>query len=222
MKKVVAVCGSPGHWLSGESQPYVEALRAAGIEAVTVAPGDTVPQDASGLVLMGGCDVNPTLYRESPHPQTQTPDDARDRMECDLIADAIGRDLPVLAICRGAQILNVALGGTLLQHLDSERHTQQPENKGQPAHPVDVRPGTLLSEIARSNILDVNSRHHQAIASLGDGLIVSARDPADGTIEAIELPGKRFLLGVQWHPENMSSSDLKQAGIFKAFAEALT
>src|SRR5690242_10190897 len=105
MKRVLAVCGSPDHWTPGYSQPYEEALRAAGIEPVLIEPGAAIPADISGLLLMGGSDVNPSRYGEVRHPETDDPDDARDDLECALIQDAIRRDLPVLAICRGVQML---------------------------------------------------------------------------------------------------------------------
>lgn len=223
MRKVLAVCGSAGHWRSGESQPYVDAARAAGIEPVVISPGDPVPHGWSGLLLFGGSDVNPARYGEAPHEKTDSPDDARDELECKLIADSLEHDLPILAICRGAQILNVKLGGSLKQHLDSTaRHQQRPTDKSQPAHQAEIAPGTLLAEIEGGPLtITVNSRHHQAVARPGEGLRISAHDPEDNTIEAVELPGKRFVLGVQWHPENMYASDPRQARLFEAFAAAL-
>lgn len=229
MKQVLAVCGSPAHWRSGESQPYEEALRAAGIEPVLISPDSiiraagAIPQGTSGLLLMGGSDVNPTLYGEVRHAETQEPDDARDELECTLIRDTLARDLPLLAICRGIQILNVQHGGTLIQHLNStERHRRRTEDRGLPAHQVEIVPGTRLACIAGNvRTWDVNSRHHQAIARLGEGLRLSALDPEDGLIEAVERPDKRFVVGVQWHPENMSPVDGRQARIFQAFADAL-
>src|SRR5579863_4612635 len=117
MKRVIAVCGS--RWKPDHSQPYEEALRAAGIEPVLVRPGDNVPSDAAGLLLMGGADVNPELYKETRARETDMADDARDALEYHLIADFLERDLPLLAICRGMQILNVQQGGTLVQHLET-------------------------------------------------------------------------------------------------------
>ena len=221
MKKVLAVCGS--HWKPEDSAPYEEALRAAGIEPVLISPGSPIPQGA-GLLLMGGSDVNPARYGEARGTETEESDDARDALECALIGEALVRDLPLLAICRGIQILNVEHGGTLIQHLESTaRHRRRtPENRGLPAHQVEIVPGTLLAAIAGDSLTwDVNSRHHEAIHRLGDGLRISARDPEDGTIEAVERPDERFVVGVQWHPENMSPTDPRQAKLFQAFAEAL-
>jgi putative glutamine amidotransferase len=224
MKRVLAVCGSPDHWKPENSLPYERALRDAGIEPVLIQPGDEVPADVSGLVLMGGTDVNPARYGEARQAETESPDDARDELECALIQDFLRRDLPVLAICRGIQILNVQHGGTLVQHMDATAHhrVKTPDNPGLPTHKVEVVPGTRLTAITGGPLtLDVNSRHHQAIAKPGDGLRVSARDPEDGTIEAVERPDKRFVVGVQWHPENQSITDERQAKLFQAFAAAL-
>jgi putative glutamine amidotransferase len=226
MKQVLAVRGSPDHFRPEESLPYEEALRAAGIEPVLISPESAIGASGKivGLLLMGGSDVNPALYGETRQPETQDPDDARDAIECALIQSALLADIPVLAICRGIQILNVQHGGTLVQHLDSSaRHRVRTENRGQPAHPVEIVPGTRLAEIfGNSRTIEVNSRHHQAIARLGEGLRISARDPEDGTIEAVEREDKHFVVGVEWHPENMSPTDTRQAKLFEAFAASLT
>jgi gamma-glutamyl-gamma-aminobutyrate hydrolase PuuD len=182
-----------------------------------------MPAGAAGLLLMGGSDVNPARYGEARVGDTEESDDARDELESALIEEALTRDLPLLAICRGLQIFNVQHGGTLIQHLPSTaRHRQITENRGTPVHQVEIVPGTALAGIAgRALHWDVNSRHHQAIDKLGEGLLISARDPEDGTIEAVEQPGKRFVIAVQWHPENMSATDPHQARLFRAFADAL-
>lgn len=207
-------------------------MRAAGLEPVLISPGqDAIPADFPGLLLMGGSDVNPERYGQTRHSAAEasdtstsdTSDDARDALECRLIQAALDRDIPLLAICRGLQILNVQHGGTLIQHLDSTaRHRKHPANRGETAHQVEVVPDTLLAGIVgRPLTFGVNSRHHQGIDRLGAGLRVSARDPIDGLVEAIERPDKRFVVGVQWHPENMSPSDPRQAGLFQAFAAAV-
>ncbi len=215
MKRIVTVGGD-----TGDTAPYVDALRQAGIEMVFGGSLDSV----SGLMLMGGTDVNPALYGEQRHPETEDPDDERDGREAALIRDALTRDLPILAICRGMQILNVQHGGTLLQHLETvERHRQEPKDKSMSAHSIESMPGKKLERIAGSELRrDVNSRHHQAIARVGDGLVVSARDPRDNVIEAIERPDKRFVVGVQWHPENqIAAQDGIARRLFDAFAAAL-
>ena len=223
MKRVLAVCGAPEHFSSDASQPYVEALRAADIEPILISPGDSVPDEFPGLLLMGGSDVNPALYGEARISSTETSDDSRDTLELALIRQALDRDLPLLAICRGLQILNVAHGGSLIQHLNStDRHRVRPANRGLPAHPVEIKAGTQLAHIMGESLtLEVNSRHHQAIARLGDGLRASAHDPEDGTIEGVERPDRRFVVGVQWHPENMSPSDAREAKLFQAFGSVL-
>jgi putative glutamine amidotransferase len=207
-----------------ENEPYEQALRDAGIEPELVLADHPASLDGvAGLVLLGGSDVNPALYGEERRPETDEPDDARDRSECALLTEAFERDLPVLGICRGLQIINVHAGGTLLQHLaPGDRHLYRTPDRSEPAHPVEVARGTLLSKLINGRpCLEVNSRHHQASGRLGAGLIVSGRDPEDGVIEAIERPDKKFVLAVQWHPENQSRRYAEQARLFSAFAEAL-
>jgi putative glutamine amidotransferase len=175
-------------------------------------------------MLMGGTDVSPARYGQPPHPETEDPDEARDERESMLIQQALDRDLPILAMCRGMQMLNVQHDGTLGQHLETvERHRQQPQDKSLNAHAIDILPGTELARIAGSELRsDLNSRHHQSIGRLGAGLTVAARDPQDQVIEAIEQPGKPFVIGVQWHPENQTASkDGIPRRIFEAFADAL-
>jgi gamma-glutamyl-gamma-aminobutyrate hydrolase PuuD len=195
---------------TGNPAPYDAALRAAGLEPVYGNSLDGV----EGLMLQGGTDVNPARYGEVPHPETDEPDDARDALELKLIAEALDRDLPILAICRGMQILNVAHGGTLIQH--TEGHQVRSEDKSLPVHSIDITRGTHLAAIAGLNC-EVNSRHHQAVGKVGAELVVSARDPRDGIIEAIERPDKRFVVGVQWHPE-----DERRPELFQAFASAIS
>ena len=179
-------------------QPYAQAVRASGGEPVAIAPGDTVDIGSlDGLILGGGVDVNPRLYGEEPLPETEEPNEARDRMEEMLLESALQRDLPVLAICRGMQMLNVAQGGSLSQHI--EEHVMRPKNKALPAHAVQVDQDSRLGGIFKNKMLKVNSRHHQAVAILGERLKISAQ-AEDGTIEGIEDPAHRFVVGVQWHP----------------------
>jgi putative glutamine amidotransferase len=214
MKRIVSV-GSD----SADSAPYVDALRQVGVETVFGESLDGV----SGLMLMGGTDVNPARYGQQPHPETEAADDERDRREAALIAEALEHDLPVLAICRGMQILNVAHGGTLIQHLENvARHRQRTRNRNLTAHSIEIVPGKL-ARIAGSKLRrDVNSRHHQSVSRVGEGLVVCARDPWDGVIEAIERPDRRFVVGVQWHPENqIAAEDGIARRLFQAFANAL-
>jgi putative glutamine amidotransferase len=199
--------------------PYVEALRYAGIEAKAQHPDEAWTLDgADGLLISGGTDVNARLYGGEPISSEDAPDDARDRMELALLREALSRDLPVLAICRGMQLLNVALGGTLIQHLPQ---TQAHRQRGvMDAHSIHVMGGTRLAAAIGDGPLVVNSRHHQAVDTVGEGLVISARSN-DGVVEAIEIPDKRFALGVQWHPEDRVPAREADTRLFQAFAKAI-
>lgn len=199
---------------------YEHALREVGVEPVRISPD--APQSLEsidGLVLTGGTDINPARYGQDRAPETGDPDDARDELEMRLLQEGLTAGLPVLAICRGMQLLNVACGGTLMQHLPStDVHIVKPREAV--AHSVSVTAGTRLSAIVGEGQHEVNSRHHQAVDRPGQGLIVSAKSP-DGVVEAIEMQGESFVIGVQWHPEDrilISASDRK---LFEAFASAL-
>ncbi|MBV9768865.1 MAG: gamma-glutamyl-gamma-aminobutyrate hydrolase family protein [Bryobacterales bacterium] len=202
--------------------PYEIALREAGIEPI----GNPVSLDSlDGLLLTGGTDVNPALYGQKPAVEGEEPDNERDQREIRLLREALAAELPVFAICRGMQLFNVALGGTLVQHLGStDVHRQQPQNAEAGKHPavhrVWVAPNTRLAEIIGGGGHDVNSRHHQAVESVGKGLIVSAIS-SDGVIEAIEKPGAAFAVAVQWHPEDRIFVSAADHTLFDAFAAAM-
>lgn len=201
---------------------YEEAVRLGGMEPLAVSVRDSISLDgAEGLLLMGGTDVNPARYGASAHSETDQPDDERDDIELRLIAQALERDLPILAICRGLQILNVHHGGTLIQHLSSPAHAAHSEDKSEPAHVVRFEPGTLLRNVTGAESWEVNSRHHQAVDRVGSGLQVSARDEDDGVIEGLERPDRRFVLAVQWHPEDQVLAHPEQLRLFERFADAL-
>ncbi|MGH9581990.1 MAG: gamma-glutamyl-gamma-aminobutyrate hydrolase family protein, partial [Bryobacteraceae bacterium] len=185
-----------------------------------VADGPLSLDGFDGLMLLGGSDVNPSRYGEKAAPETAGIDDGRDAAEMDLIDQALARALPVLAICRGLQILNVYHGGTLIQHLGSELHKPDFEDRANAAHEVAIQPDTLLARIAGTSRWEVNSRHHQAAGNAGAKLRISAR-AEDGTIEALERPDKPFVLAVQWHPEDQFMKDREQFKLFTSFAEAL-
>jgi putative glutamine amidotransferase len=187
---------------------YFEGVTRAGGIAVLLPPQPVDTDIASrvldgldGLVITGGKDVDPGRYGQAPHPSTDEPRHDRDAWEFTLLTGALSRGLPVLGICRGAQVLNVAFGGTLHQHLpDVVGHSRhQPGNAVFSTSTVRTVPGTRLAEVIGGSS-DVQCYHHQALAELGEGLVVSARD-ADGVIEAVELPGDNFVVAVQWHPE---------------------
>ncbi len=175
-----------------------------------------------GIVVTGGAfDIDPALFGADSRHQTVTTKDRRTQFELALTRSAIARDLPVLGICGGQQLLNVALGGTLVQHIPDEiadalAH-EQPNPRDQPGHVVRVTPGTLLARIVNATEIPVNSAHHQAVKSVVGTVVVNAVAP-DGVIEGIEDTSKRFCLGVQWHPEySISPAD---PAIFSAFIAA--
>ena len=207
----------------GKAEPYAEALRRAGIEPVLISPDE--PRSLAGLqglLLSGGTDLNPARYGAPPHPGNETPDDARDELETGLLAEALAAGLPVLAICRGMQLFNVAHGGTLVQHLEnSAAHVVRGDDLALPAHQVLVEPGTRLAAILGPGAHAVNSRHHQAVERVGAGLRVTARSTPDGGIEALERSAGQFAVAVQWHPEDQARRDATQKKLFEAFAAAL-
>ena len=190
------------------SQGYVEGIRVAGGRPV-VLPADTTwidePDDVldivDGLLVVGGNDIDPTHYGQEPHASIGTLSARRDAVELALVRRAVERDVPLLGICRGVQVLNVALGGTLNQHLadtiDVSPHRLSDSEFGM--HEVDTVPGSLAARLIGGR-LTVHSHHHQGIDRVGAGLVVSAQ-AEDGVIEAIEHPGRRFCIGVLWHPD---------------------
>jgi gamma-glutamyl-gamma-aminobutyrate hydrolase PuuD len=202
---------------------YGDAARAGGAEPVTRSVEHELSMEGfDGLLLMGGSDVNPARFGGTARPETDPPDDERDERELALIREAIERDLPIFGICRGLQILNVYHGGTLVQHLEATaRHDPQKDDPAGPAHEVAFVPESKLARIAGAAMWQVNSRHHQAVLELGAHLHVAARDLADGTVEGIERPDKRFIVAVQWHPEDQTKKHPEQLRLFESFAAAL-
>ena len=178
-----------------------------------------------GLVLTGGGDIDPDRFGEPRHPKTDDIAPARDELELDLTRRALDEDVPLFAICRGIQILNVALGGTLLQDLPSERPSASAHSQREPRHEAThavkvMGEGTRLGRVLGSLEVQVNSMHHQAIDQLGFGLREVAWAP-DGIIEGVELPGDdRFVLGVQWHPEELVGHDQGARNLFSAIVDA--
>jgi putative glutamine amidotransferase len=199
---------------------YLASLTRAGAEPVELTPErDPLPgalAQCDGVLLTGGADVDPAEYGERDVHSTVTIDRARDRYELAIAREAIARDLPILAICRGAQVLNVAAGGTLVQDIPSQHPTSLVHSVESPrnalAHDIAVAPSTCLSVLLNDQLdagrrLAVNSRHHQSVKTPAAGFVVSAVAP-DGVIEAIEKPDAAFCLGVQWHPEDLGPSAL--------------
>lgn len=194
---------------------YVRAVSAAGGAPVLIPPGSSLPETldlVDGLVFSGGSDLDPELYAADAHPETSGVIRERDEFELELMRAALERDVPMLAICRGSQVLNVALGGDLEQHVPdrvgTELHREVPGVFSE--HDVAVVGGTRLASILGDRH-DVKSHHHQGFGTLGAGLVETAR-AADGTLEAVEDTTRRFTLGVLWHPE---------AGEDRALFEAL-
>jgi putative glutamine amidotransferase len=191
---------------------YVDAVRQAGGLAVMVAPEPelvTDPDDllarVDGLILSGGVDVDPSTYGAEPHPETKgcTPD--RDAFEIALVRRAVELDMPFLGVCRGMQVLNIAYGGTLLQHLPEtfghHEHRRVAGSFDEADHDVRLVPDSLAATAAGELLHTTKSHHHQGVDVLGEGLIVTGTSAIDELPEAIELPDHRFVLGVQWHPE---------------------
>jgi putative glutamine amidotransferase len=206
---------------------YVRAVEAAGGVPVVMPPlgSDEVPDLVArldGVVLSGGPDLSPAAYDAKPHPDLGSTEPDLDAFEYALVAEVLDREIPILGICRGAQALNVALGGSLHQHLpevvgEAVIH-RQCEDGRRPTHSVEIVPGTLLARLLGSGSIAVNSFHHQAVARLGRGLRVSARAP-DGTVEAIEDPSREFLLAVQWHAETLGDAEQRRP-LFDALVAA--
>jgi putative glutamine amidotransferase len=180
-----------------------------------------------GVLLTGGGDIDPVLYGEARHPSVEDAEPGRDEFEIDLARRAMEAGMPLLAICRGAQVLNVAAGGTLVQDIPTAVATELPHSLTRPrdgiAHPIQITRGSRLHDALGTGVdasctCRVNSRHHQSVGTLGKGLVASAVAP-DGVIEAIEAPDAAFCVGVQWHPENFWRTGEFKA-LFDAFARA--
>jgi putative glutamine amidotransferase len=184
---------------------YVRAIEAAGGRPLLVPPSDDAIDETldrlDGLIFSGGSDLDPELYGQEAHAETNGIVPERDRAEIALLKAALERDMPVLAVCRGSQVLNIALGGDLVQHLPEvvgdEKHKHTPGEFAD--HDVDLAPGTRVQQILGDHA-PVKSHHHQGFGQLGEGLREAGR-AEDGTIEALEDPSRRFALGVLWHPE---------------------
>ncbi|HMJ39619.1 MAG TPA: gamma-glutamyl-gamma-aminobutyrate hydrolase family protein [Verrucomicrobiae bacterium] len=194
---------------------YRRAVEVVGGEAVDLPPGTSSLPEVDGLLLPGGWDVDPALYGEKPDPKTGPVDRELDDRELRLFAQARDRGVPVMGICRGQQVINVAMGGSLLQHL--EGHEVRSFGRSHLAHTIDVDPGSELGRAAGDHKIRVNSLHHQAIGKLAPGLVPTARDD-DGTVEAIET-SDGLIVAVQCHPEELSSDLPWARNLFERFVE---
>ena len=199
---------------------YVDAVERAGGRALVVPPAEEDVEETldvlDGIVFSGGADVDPARYGAEAHPESDTPQTRRDAGELALLSASLERDMPTLAICRGAQLLNVARGGDLVQHLPE--HVGSDDHKRIPGefavHPVEIKAGSRLAAIVGPGP-QVTSHHHQALGTVGDGLVETAW-AADGTLEAVEDPALRFAVGVQWHPEAGEDARLFEALVEQA------
>lgn len=207
--------------------PYAEAvLRAGGLPFILPYAEDPACIDAyldrvSGLLVTGGAfDIPPHAYGEEAREGMGVMKQSRTTFESALMRAALKRNLPVLGICGGMQLLNVVLGGTLFQDIAREvqgaKEHEQKHDKGQPQHPVEVKEGTLLGDVLGRGQLMVNSTHHQSVKGVGESVVISALAP-DGVIEAIEAPRYAFAVGVQWHPEYLLQAIPAHVGVYKAF-----
>jgi putative glutamine amidotransferase len=205
---------------------YLHAVQQAGGVPVPLPPQlsaaslNRLARGLDGLLLTGGGDVDPALFGEAPHPALSDVAPARDTVETTAVRIALDRKLPILAICRGLQVLNVALGGSLYQDVSTNpgtelRHSQEAARE-QPTHKVVVEPGSRLAETLGADEIEVNSMHHQAVKALGAGLRAVAWAP-DQIVEGLELSDRsRFVLGVQWHPEELIAHSEPARRLFTA------
>jgi putative glutamine amidotransferase len=206
---------------------YVDAIRRAGGIPVLLPPGEPHQTELLGrldaIILSGGGDMDPALYRGNDHETVYMVDHERDRSEIELARHVLELAVPTLCICRGIQVLNVALGGTLIEHLPDEvgdaiAHRVPPRHPTE--HSIRVEPGSRLADIMEQTEATTASWHHQAIRRPAAGLDVVAHAP-DGTIEAVEMPGHPWLVAVQWHPELTAAADPGQQRLFDALVKAV-
>jgi putative glutamine amidotransferase len=209
---------------------YLHAVQHAGGVPVPLPPQlsagalERLVKALGGLLLTGGGDVDPATFGEAPHSTVYEVAPARDALECSAVRLVLDRQLPILAVCRGIQVLNVALGGTLYQDVDTDPGTEilhsQTEPRDQPTHKVKVKPGSRLAEALGVDEIEVNSMHHQVVKDLGAGLEPVAWAP-DLLVEGIEMAdSSRFVVGVQWHPEELRAHSDPARRLFAAFIGA--
>ena len=214
---VIGITATPGESRHSVANDYVTAVvRAGGIPVLLPATSDPQLLDATlahidGVLLTGGVDVDPSFFGQEPHPMLGEVNARRDTFELLLIPHAIARGMPVFGICRGMQMLNVALGGTLWQDIPSQlpaagNHRVTDEHSNPIAHTVTIMPGTVSAQVMGSAPIDVNSRHHQCVQQVAPSLRITAWSP-DGVAEMLEGYPDRPILAVQWHPENFVADD---------------
>lgn len=213
------------------NESYTNAIAAAGMLPVVLAPLDAALAvsslaDVAGLVLTGGEDIDPAEFDQVPHPATGEPHRLRDSYELALARAACDQRIPTLAICRGAQVVNTALGGTLVQDIPSQRSNageHDPAGKrGERVHAVRIEPDSLLADVVGARSITTNSSHHQAVDRVADGLRIVARSD-DGIVEALEPSDSAWwMIAVQWHPEELTATPEDwDRRLFAAFADAV-
>jgi putative glutamine amidotransferase len=235
-------------WRKGHARlplPYVHAIELAGGRAKVLSgfdpnPNEEIPEGleviegldpldpsaldgASGLLIPGGGDIDPELYGKTRHPRTHNVSQRRDRFELTLLGEALERDMPILAICHGMQLLNVCFGGTLVQHIaDSPRRLNHDRDRprAEPAHGLHLKEGSLLAEIFGSVSVQINSHHHQGLDGAA-GPLEEIGWAEDGVLEAVVSREHSWVVGVQWHPEVMAPVDAGQRGLFDNFLQAV-
>jgi putative glutamine amidotransferase len=221
-----SVWDTPAYLLS---RLYADAVQRAGGLALMIPPDETLIEEPDelldlldGLILAGGADVDPGAYGATAHPETKGTVPERDRFEIALTRAAIERDVPLLGICRGMQIMNVARGGTLIQHLPdhvgTSEHRRHPGSFDGADNTMRLTPGSLAARAAGEELHSGRCHHHQAIDAIGDGFVITGLASVDEIPEAMELPDRRFALAVQWHPEADETSRLIAALVAAAVA----
>ncbi len=215
-KVVATLCGHDREKCVRAHAQYLAALEGAGFDVIALDPRDAVPADFDALCLTGGGDIEPRRYGDPAAPETDDLDPDRDELELGLLRAAFDRDLPVLGICRGFQLINVAMGGKLLQHVEGHSRSVGALT----SHEAAPAAGSRLADATSDRAHLVNSSHHQAVTDdvLAPGLVPTVR--IDGFVEAFEDPGKRWVVAVQWHPERTAEVSAEATRIFRAFADA--
>lgn len=204
-------------------QDYIAAIKTAGGCPVLIFPDQELPPFVDGILFTGGADIDPLLFGEEPLRECGEICPLRDAFELRLCAQALKANLPLLGICRGMQVMNIAAGGSIFQDIVTQTDTPMKHDQQAPrsyaTHSIRMEGNTLLSTLWEKEKITVNSVHHQAVSLLGKGFLLAACS-TDGIIEAIEHEDNAFALGVQWHPESMGTED--QEKLFAAFLEAAT
>ena len=227
MKPIIGITFS-SKIISGTSKNYICAIEEFGGIPRILYPGvsDSEFADIDGLLLTGGGDIHPDNFDQAWHPSLKYVNEARDELELPLCREKIEADLPVFGICRGIQVMSITMGGSLYQDVPSQiidpltHPAKGPKQDSQ--HEIEIEHGSRLIKIVGKSADEVNSAHHQAVNEIGEGFVVTARSE-DGVIEAMEDPSKRFVLGVQYHPERMIQTDEfreHRRKLFEAFIAA--